>query len=90
MAMATATEHWGKPIWASMGGAELPLAYATTATVLLLTGPGDYALDEALGLDLGWLAIPALAAATLGIAVALLTREHQPQPAGSAGPARPA
>ena len=81
MAMAAATVHWGKPIWASEGGAELPLAYAAAAIVLLLAGPGAYALDRALGLDLGWLAVPALVGAALGIAVALLTRDR-PRPVG--------
>ena len=84
MAMAVATVHWGKPIWADAGGAELPLAYATAAIVLLLTGPGAYAVDRALGLDLGWLAAPALAAAALGVAVALLTRDHHPRPVSGA------
>ena len=84
MAMATATVHWGKPIWAAEGGAELPLAYAAAAIALLLAGPGAYALDRALGLDLGWLAVPALVGAALGIAAALLTRDHHPRPVSGA------
>ncbi len=80
MAMAILTVHWGKPIWADAGGAELPLTNAAAAIVLLLAGPGAYALDRAIGLDLGRLAIPALAAAALGIAVALLSRDHGPRP----------
>ena len=84
MTMATATVHWGKPIWASEGGAELPLAYAAGAIVLLLTGPGDYALDRALGLDLEWLTLPALVGAALGITAALLTRDHHPRPVSGA------
>ena len=80
MAVATATVHWGRPIWASEGGAELPLAYAAAAIVLLVAGPGAYAVDRALGLDLEWLAAPALAASALGIALALLSRDRHPRP----------
>lgn len=79
MSMAIATVHWGKPIWADAGGAELPLTNAAAAIVLLLAGPGAYALDRSLGLDLGWLTIPALVAAVLGIATALLSRDHRPR-----------
>jgi putative oxidoreductase len=79
--MAIATVHWGKPIWATEGGAELPLAYATVAIALLLAGPGAYALDQALGLDLGWMAVPALVGAALGIAAVLLSRDR-PRPVG--------
>ena len=82
MAMAAATVHWGKPIWVDAGGAELPLTNAAVAAALVLAGPGKYAIDRAL--DLGWLAAPALAAAALGVAVALLTREHHPQPVSGA------
>ena len=84
MAMAAATVHWGKPIWADAGGAELPLANAAVAAALVLAGPGRYAIDRALGLDLGWLAVPALVGAALGIATALLTRDHHPRPVSGA------
>src|SRR5713101_5906029 len=46
MIMATAKAHWGKPIWASQGGAELPLTYIATAFALTLTGPGRFSLDR--------------------------------------------
>src|SRR5437588_8631205 len=42
MIMATAKAHWGKPIWASQGGAELPLINIATALSLTLTGPGRF------------------------------------------------
>ena len=87
MAMAIATVHWGKPIWADAGGAELPLTNAAVAAALVLVGPGRFALDRALGLDLGWLAVPALVGAALGIAAALLTRDHGLRPvAGEVAP----
>lgn len=52
MTMATAKAHWGKPIWVTTGGAELPITNIAVATGLMLTGPGAYALDNKLGLKL--------------------------------------
>ena|SRR5437588_5325768 len=52
MSMATAKAHWGKPIWASAGGAELPLTNIATALGLALTGPGRYSLDRVFGIRL--------------------------------------
>ncbi|MGI8912200.1 MAG: DoxX family protein [Chloroflexota bacterium] len=51
MGMAIGTAHWGKPIWASKGGAELPITNVAVATALILAGPGRFSLDEALGID---------------------------------------
>ena len=57
MAMATTKAHWGKPIWVTEGGAELPVTNIAAATALIVGGPGKYSLDRALGLRLpGWLA----------------------------------
>lgn len=64
MAMATAKGHWGKPIWVTAGGAELPLTNVAIATALAAAGPGRYSLDRALGLKLPtWLMLPGAAAA---------------------------
>src|SRR5258708_22155644 len=52
MVMATAKAHWGKPIWASKGGAELPLTNIATAFALTLTGPGRFSLDRLFGIRL--------------------------------------
>ncbi len=52
MTMATAKAHWGKPIWVASGGAELPVLNIAIAVGLMLTGPGEYSMDEALGLTL--------------------------------------
>ena len=89
MTMAWAKAHWGKPIWVTEGGAELPLAYATTAAAVALAGPGRYSLDHFLGIKLHW-SIPAALAALAGITVAYgaMTKpapqmqQEQPQPEG--------
>lgn len=52
MTMATAKAHWGKPIWVTSGGAELPALNIGVAVGLMLTGPGEYSIDEALGITL--------------------------------------
>jgi putative oxidoreductase len=57
MSIATTKAHWGKPIWATEGGAELPVTNIAVATALMLNGPGKYSLDRALGTRLpGWVA----------------------------------
>ncbi len=68
MAMAWTKAHWGKPIWVTGGGAELPITnIAAAMTALILNGPGRYSLDRAFGLRLpGWLA-------PLGLVAVILT-----------------
>ena len=67
MAMATRKVHWGTPIWATEGGAELPVTNTAAALAVMLNGPGKYSLDRAFGTRLpGWLA-------PLGLATILLT-----------------
>ena len=57
MSMATAKAHWGKPIWVTEGGAELPATNIAASTAVILNGPGKYSLDRALGIRLpAWLA----------------------------------
>ena len=68
-AMATAARkaHWGKPIWVTEGGPELPVTNISIATALMLAGPGKYSLDRALGIRLPrWIA-------PLGLAVVAIT-----------------
>lgn len=75
MTIATAKVHWGKPIWAGKGGAELPLTNLASATALALVGPGKYSIDHALGIRLPrWISVLGL----LGMAIAL-GRAMQPQ-----------
>jgi len=67
MSMATAKAHWGRPIWVTEGGAELPVLNTAAATAIMLNGPGKYSLDRVLGTRLpGWLA-------PLGLVAILLT-----------------
>jgi putative oxidoreductase len=67
MSMATARAHWGKPIWVTEGGAELPVTNSAISTALILNGPGKYSLDRALGVRLpAWIA-------PLGLVVIVLT-----------------
>jgi putative oxidoreductase len=52
MIMATVKAHWGKPIWVTQGGAELPVTNIVAALALTLTGPGRFSLDNVLGIRL--------------------------------------
>ncbi|MBF6612408.1 MAG: DoxX family protein [Chloroflexi bacterium] len=78
MSMATAKAHWGKPIWVSSGGAELPVINTSAALAIALAGSGRYSLDGLLGIRLPrWLLIPGL----LGVAASVffgLTSAQQP------------
>ncbi|HET8571019.1 MAG TPA: DoxX family protein [Candidatus Limnocylindria bacterium] len=75
MSMATAKVHWGKPIWAGKGGAELPLTNLASAAALALVGPGKYSIDHALGIRLPrWIGIFGL----LGLGM-VLARALQPE-----------
>jgi putative oxidoreductase len=79
MAVATRKAHWGKPIWVTAGGAELPLLNMAVGTGLALTGPGRYSLDRALGLRVSpALALLAVAGVAAGVAVAV--RQSAPEP----------
>jgi putative oxidoreductase len=52
MAMATRKAHWGKPVWVTEGGAELPLLNIAVSTALMIREPDRYSLDRALGIRL--------------------------------------
>jgi hypothetical protein len=57
MIVATRRVHWKTPLWASEGGAELPLTNMAAATAIALIGPGDYSLDRVFGFRMPrWLA----------------------------------
>src|ERR671939_1405402 len=67
MSMATAKAHWGKPIWVTEGGAELPLVNIAVSTALMIREPDKYSLDRLLGIRLPTWVGP------LGLAGILLT-----------------
>jgi putative oxidoreductase len=46
MGVAIRTVHWGKPIWATKGGAELPVTNLAVTAALALAGPGHLSLDS--------------------------------------------
>src|SRR5438552_3855269 len=94
MVMATAKAHWGKPIWVTSGGAELPLTNIAAALAVALAGPGDFSLDKVLGVRLPrrLVLIPGLLVAAVGVATGLIvsTRpQPQPQPQPEAEEPRP-
>ena len=73
MIMATVKAHWGKPIWGTKGGAELPVINMAAALALTLTGPGRFSLDHVLGIRLPRalvIAIAIIEAAMVAIGIA--------------------
>jgi len=82
MSMATAKAHWGKPIWVTAGGAELPVTNIGVAVALILTGPGAYSLDNALGIALpkGLVAVAMLGAGVM-IGYGIMQQPAPPEPA---------
>lgn len=80
MGIATFKVHWGKPIWVTSGGAELPVLNMAIVTCLLLTGPGRYSIDNLLGIRLPrWLAIPGGALAAAGVAYGIFVSQAKPE-----------
>ena len=78
MIMATAKAHWGKPIWASQGGAELPVINMATALALILAGPGRFSLDHVLGIRLPRALV--IAIAIVGAAMVAIGIGSRPTP----------
>ncbi len=83
MSMAIAKVHplHEKPIWATSGGAELPLTNTAIATALMLNGPGKYSFDRALGVRLPRpiVALVGLVSIATVVVFALQKSEEQPQ-----------
>jgi putative oxidoreductase len=77
MIVAWGRAHWGKPIWVTSGGAELPATNLAIALTLLLVGPGRLSVDRLLGIRLP-AALATLCAA--GVAAGSLIALSQPQP----------
>jgi len=71
MTMAATTAHWGKPIWVTEGGAELPVTNAAVAVALAMAGSGRYSLDQMTGIKVPrWFVGGAIVAATGAIITA--------------------
>ena len=68
MIVAAVTVHWGKGVFATTNGIEVPLLYATAGVALAFTGPGPYSLDTWLGIAGMWTATTTVIALAVGIA----------------------
>jgi putative oxidoreductase len=82
--------HAPKGPWAAEGGYEYNLVLLAAVFLITDVGPGEWSLDEALGIRWsgpGW-ALAQLAAGAIGSSAALAIAERQPPPA--APPAQPA
>lgn len=72
MTVATRKVHWGKPVFVTKGGAELPLINIGIALAVALEGPGAYSLDNIFGIRLpAWMRLLAVSATAMGIIAAL-------------------
>jgi putative oxidoreductase len=90
MITAAWTAHRPAGLWSTQGGYEYNLVLLAALFALTAVGPGDWSLDNALGLDMagdGW-ALAQLGAGLLGAAGAVMVgrvatrRPAGPQPAG--------
>lgn len=79
MLVAALTDHRGKGYFIFKGGSEYVLLVALVSIGLAAAGPGDWSLDNALGLDLAgaWWAVVAAAGGALA-AVGLLAFARRP------------
>jgi putative oxidoreductase len=77
MIVAWGRAHWGKPIWVTSGGGELPLTNLGIAVALTVMGPGSISMDRLFGIR-----IPAAFSLLVagGVAAAVVTALTQPQP----------
>ena len=80
MVMAIIRVHWGKPIWASQGGAELPVTYLSIALALTLTGAGRFSLDHLFGIRLPRALVAAVAIVEAVLVIIAIRRRPQPAP----------
>jgi len=79
MIMATAKAHWGKPIWVTRGGAELPVTNMATALALTLLGPGRFSLDRLFGIRLPrWMVVSAVTVEAVMLAIGIMSRPTPP------------
>jgi putative oxidoreductase len=80
MSMATRKAHWGKPIWVTEGGAELPLLNIAISTALMIREPDRYSLDGVLGIRLPrWVGLVGLVGIILTVLYSELEEESEQQ-----------
>src|ERR671916_2829854 len=78
--MATTKAHWGKPIWVTEGGAELPVLNLAVSMALMIREPDKYSLDRVLGIRLPtWVGPLGLAAILLTVRYTGVGTEEQQQ-----------
>jgi putative oxidoreductase len=89
MSVATRHMHWGKPIWVTEGGAELPITNIAVALALATVGPGRFSLDRLFGIRVpADVALVSAAAVALGIAAseAVVAQEQAAEETPPSGP----
>jgi putative oxidoreductase len=80
MSMATRKAHWGKPIWVTEGGAELPLLNIAISTALMIREPDGFSLDRLLGIRLPrWVGLVGLVGIILTVLYTELGAEEAPE-----------
>jgi putative oxidoreductase len=78
--MATTKAHWGKPIWVTEGGAELPVLNIAISTALMIREPDRYSLDHLWGIRLpAWVAPVGLVGIVLTVLYAGVGADEPPQ-----------
>ena len=86
MVTAIRRVHWGKPIWVTEGGGELPLTNISVATALMMAGPGRLSLDRLLGIRIpGWMVALTAGATAMGIVLTETQMPVAPEPRQEAG-----
>jgi putative oxidoreductase len=81
MSMATRKAHWGKPIWVTEGGAELPVLNIAISTALMIREPDGFSLDRLLGIRLPrWVGLVGLVGIILTLLYSELGAEEVPEP----------
>ena len=79
MSMATRKAHWGKPIWVTEGGAELPVLNIAVSAALMIREPDGYSLDRVLGTRLpAWVGPLGLVGVILTVLYAELESDGPP------------
>ena len=80
MSMATRKAHWGKPIWVTEGGAELPVLNIAISTALMIREPDGFSLDRLLGIRLpAWVGPVGLVAVILTVLYSELEADEAPE-----------